>query len=219
MPSDGRLRRWDAVLFDFSGVLSTSPTPIMLGRMQAAGLTLDQFLPIALGDLTGDDDHPWHRAERGELTLAGFAEAIEPQLREAGLTTFPAPPGPDEMLEALRPVPDMVAVAADARAAGYRTAIVSNMVPDWAAWRTIVDADELVDVVIDSAVEGVRKPNAAIFRLALERLDVAADRTLFLDDFEWNLGGAASLGITTVHVTDPQRAARELRTELGLPAG
>jgi epoxide hydrolase-like predicted phosphatase len=218
MRSEESSRRWDAVLFDFSGVLSTSPTPIMLARMEAAGLTLEQFLPIALGDLTGDDDHPWHRAERGELTLAGFAAAIEPQLRAVGLTSFPAPPGPNEMFAALRPVPEMVAAAADARAAGYRTAIVSNMVPDWAEWRHTIDADALVDVVVDSAVEGVRKPNPAIFRLTLERLGVAADRALFLDDFEWNLGGAASLGITTVHVSDPRRAAHELRGMLNLPA-
>lgn len=210
-------RPFDAVLFDFSGVLGSSPTPLMLSRMQAMGLTLEQFLPIALGDVTADDDHPWHRAERGELDRAGMIAAAEPLWRAAGLTEFAGPPTWEEIAAAVTPIPEMVAVARDARAAGYRTAIVSNMIPDWAGWRTIVDADDLVDVVIDSAVEGVRKPNPAIYRLALDRLDVAAERTVFLDDFEWNLGTAAALGITTLHVTDPVAAAGELRTLLGLP--
>ncbi len=96
----------------------------------------------------------------------------------------------------------MVAAARDARAAGYRTAIVSNMVSDWSAWRTVIDAEALVDVVIDSSDVGLRKPSEAIFRLALDRLGVRAERSIFLDDFEWNLLGAAAIGMQTMHVTD-----------------
>ena len=210
-------RPFDGVLFDFSGVLAGSPAPVMLARMEEYGLTPEQFLPIALGPLDVDDaEHPWHRAERGELDLAGMVAAAEPLWREAGFDAFPSAPSADEMFETIAPVPEMVAVARDARAAGYRTAIVSNMISDWSAWRTLVDADELVDVVIDSAEVGLRKPDPAIFRLALERLDVAADRSLFLDDFPWNLPGAASLGIETMHISDPVAAAGELRTRLGL---
>ncbi len=209
-------RRFDAVLFDFSGVLAASPAPLMIGRMREHGLTPAEFVPIALGALTEDTDHPWHRAERGELDRAGMIAAAEPLWRSAGLDSFPMPPTAAEMIEVLQPVPEMVAVARDARAAGYRTAIVSNMLPDWSAWRTIVDADGLVDVVIDSADVGLRKPNPAIYELALERLGVPADRALYLDDFEWNLGAAADLGIETIHVTDPVATAGELRRLLGL---
>lgn len=189
---------------------------MMLQAMSELGVTAEQFLPIALGPLDRDTDHPWHRAERGEMTLAQMVGAIEPMWREAGFSAFPTPPTPDTMMAAIAAVPEMVAVARDAREAGYRTAIVSNMISDWSAWRSIIDADRLVDVVIDSSEVGMRKPNPAIFQLALDRLDVAAQRTLFLDDFDWNLGGAESLGIHTMHVTDPVRAAADLRSRLGL---
>lgn len=209
-------REFDAVLFDFSGVLGGSPAPLMLGRMEAHGLTIEQFLPIALGPLEEDTDHPWHRAERGELSFAELDAAAEPLWRAAGLESFPSPPSSDEMLEAIAPVPEMVEAARLVRAAGYKTAIVSNMIAGWSAWRTLVDADNLVDVVIDSAEVGLRKPNPAIFELALDQLGVAADRALFLDDFPWNVTGAESIGLHTMHVRDPVAAASELLARLGL---
>ena len=209
-------RPYDGVLFDFSGVLAGSPTPLMLARMEEYRLTPEQFLPIALGPLDADGDHPWHRAERGELDLAAMVAAAEPLWREAGFDAFPSAPSAAEMMEVLTPVPEMVEVVRDARAAGYRVAIVSNMISDWAAWRASIDADRLVDVVIDSAEVGLRKPDPAIYRLALDRLDVSPDRALFLDDFPWNLPGAEALGIETVLVSDPVAIAGELRVRLGL---
>lgn len=206
------------MLFDFGGVLSTSPVALMAKRMDEYRLTREQFMPVVLGPLHEDGDHPWHRAERGELDLAGFDVAAEPLWRAIGLTEYPSPPSQDELLRSIGPAPEMVAVAREARSAGYRTAIVSNMISDWAAWRTVVDADALVDVVIDSSDVGLRKPGEAIFRLAVERLGVPADRSIFLDDFEWNLTGAAAVGMETMHVTDTVAAAAALRERLGLPA-
>jgi len=91
------------------------------------------------------------------------------------------------------------------------------VIRDWAdAWRSIVDAESLVDVVIDSAEVGLRKPNAAIYELALSRLDVVADRAIFLDDFPWNIEGAKAVGLVTMHVVDAIESAAELRVRLGL---
>jgi epoxide hydrolase-like predicted phosphatase len=209
-------RALDAVLFDFGGVLGSSPTPAMRRRMDEYGLTPDQFLPIALGPLHEDGDHPWHRAERGEIDLAGFVAEVEPIWRAAGFDAFPSPPDAAELAAALQPIPEMVAVAREARAAGYRTAIVSNMIVDWGSWRSTIDADDLVDVVIDSSQVGFRKPDPTIYRLAVDRLGVAAERAVFVDDFAWNLPAAAGLGMTTIHATDPLAAATELRALLGL---
>jgi len=123
------------------------------------------------------------------------------------------------MLRAIGPAPQMVAIAGDARAAGLRTAIVSNMVSDWSSWRTVVDVDQLVDVVTDSSEVGLRKPNEAVYLLALERLGTVAERSIFLDDFEWNLAGASVVGMQMMYVSDTVTAAAELRDRLGLPVG
>jgi len=114
----------------------------------------------------------------------------------------------------LRPIPEMIDAARAVRAAGYRTAILTNNVREWGSWRTRWDADNLVDVVVDSSQVGLRKPNPAIFELTVEQLGSPMERTLFLDDFPWNIAGADAVGLQTMHVTDPVAAAAALRDRL-----
>ena len=79
----------DAVIFDFAGVLSTSPGVAMLARAEGFDLDLATFLPIMLGPLDDDGDHPWHELERGRITMDEFEAAIEPMWRATGATVVP----------------------------------------------------------------------------------------------------------------------------------
>jgi epoxide hydrolase-like predicted phosphatase len=206
----------DAVLFDFAGVLTHSPKALMAERAAAAGVSVHEMLASMFGPLDDDTDHPWHRVERGEITLDEYATAMQPRFEAAGHAHLPLPPRPDRMQAALTPCPEMIAVAAEARAAGYRTAIVSNNLREF-DWRDLVGADSLVEVVVDSSWVGMRKPSAAIFHHALALLGgVEPARALFLDDFEWNVAGADRAGLQTMHVVDPVASARELRARLRL---
>jgi putative hydrolase of the HAD superfamily len=73
------------------------------------------------------------------------------------------------------------------------------------------------DVVVESAVEGLRKPDPRIYELVLERLGgVAPAATVFLDDLGINLKPARAMGMTTIKVVDPDDALRELGQHLGL---
>lgn len=206
----------DAVLFDFTGVLTTSPRQAMAPR--AAGFDhIDPLvlLNLLLGPFEPDGEHPWHDLECGRITMDEFEAALEPRWRAAGLTAFPSPPRGDEFLAHIRPVPEMIELARDVRAAGYRTAIVSNNVREWSEWQQRWDAHELVDVVIDSCEVGVRKPNPAIWELAIERLGgPPIGRCLFLDDFPWNIEPAGELGLQTMLVDDPVVAASTIRARL-----
>jgi putative hydrolase of the HAD superfamily len=76
----------------------------------------------------------------------------------------------------------------------------------------LVPIDELFDVVVDSSEEGMRKPDPAIFRTALDRLGVDDPRrVIFLDDFEGNILAARSLGMHAILVgPDPRPALDEL---------
>lgn len=209
----------DAVIFDFTGVLSTSPAPALLGGAVASGIDLHDFLPIALGPLDEDGDHPWHELERGRITLAEYARAVEPLWRASGVDAFPMVPSGDELFRMLEPQPAMIDLARDLRAAGYGTAIVTNNIREWSQWRSLWDADALVDVVVDSSEVGIRKPNRAIFELVLQRLGgVSAARALFLDDFPWNVAGAEAAGLQAMLVADAEVTAAEVRTRLLGPA-
>ena len=171
-------------------------------------------MQIIMGPLDAEGDHPWHRLERGQIEFDEYVARIEPLWRASGYEAFPTPPRGDALLTGLSKIPEMIDAAISVRAAGYRTAILTNNIKEWGAWRQIWDADNLVDVVVDSCEVDMRKPNADIFELTVERLGSAMERTLFLDDFPWNIEGAEAVGLQTMHVTDPVAAAAALLDRL-----
>jgi putative hydrolase of the HAD superfamily len=206
----------DGVIFDFAGVLSTSPGVAMSSALDGFDIDLRTFMQIIMGPFDDEGTHPWHRLECGFITMDDYEAELEPVWRAAGYESFPTPPRGGMIGDVLVPITEMIDAAAAARAAGYRTAILTNNVKEWGTWRTMWDADNLVDVVIDSCEVGLRKPTAEIYELTLARLGTEAARTLFLDDFPWNIAGAETVGLQTMHVTDPVAAAASLRARLAV---
>jgi putative hydrolase of the HAD superfamily len=74
----------------------------------------------------------------------------------------------------------------------------------------------LFDLVVESSVEGIRKPDPRIYRIACERLGVAPEHTVFLDDLGINLKPARNLGMRTIKVVDEDQAIEELSQLTGL---
>ena len=70
--------------------------------------------------------------------------------------------------------------------------------------------------MVDSSDVGMRKPSVEIFHLTAERLAVDPAGCLMLDDFEWNIRGAARAGMHTLHVTDPVAGSVELLELVGV---
>ncbi|MGI9624460.1 MAG: HAD family hydrolase [Acidimicrobiales bacterium] len=206
---------FDAVAFDFGGVLTVSPKGFMSEKAAELGLEPDEFMSLILGPLDEDTDHPYHRLERGEISVDELNEMIA-QLApsDAGGPPVALPDG-DRVLQSLGAVDEMVQLANDLRSHGYRTAILTNNVREWHGWSDIVDAHNLVDEVIQSWEVGLRKPDPAVYQLTLDRLNVSEPaRCLFLDDFEWNIRGAEAVGLTTIHVTDHAVAVSAVRSLL-----
>jgi putative hydrolase of the HAD superfamily len=82
----------------------------------------------------------------------------------------------------------------------YRTGLLSNasdILPT--LLRERYGLDGLFDVKVISALVGLAKPDPAIYRLALERLDTVPEATVFVDDYELNVAAAAELGIRAIH--------------------
>jgi putative hydrolase of the HAD superfamily len=210
----GPSRDVDGIIFDFAGVLSSSPGEAMAAGMAEFDVDPMTFMSIVMGPLHEDGDHPWHELERGRISMDEYLDAIELLWRAEGFDSFPTPPRGGDLMATLRPIPEMIEAARAVRASGYRTAILTNNVREWGSWRAAWDADNLVDVVIDSSEVGLRKPNPDIFELTVQRLGTTVERTLFLDDFPWNIAGAQAFGLQTMHVTDPVAAARDLVARL-----
>jgi putative hydrolase of the HAD superfamily len=114
------------------------------------------------------------------------------------------------------PRPAMARAITRIREAGLRTAALTNNWPRPDDGIPAVDGRGLgFDVVIESAVVGLRKPDPRIYELVLRELAVDATATVFLDDLGINLKPARELGMTTIKVTDTDRALDELATTLG----
>jgi len=210
-------RQFDAVLFDFSGVLVDSAFDAM--RTMSSDTDGDDLLELLLGPYGEDTDHPWHRVERGELPISEWLAVTQAEADRRGVALD------FEQLASwfasLDPRPAMLDAVRRLRAEGYRTAIVTNNVREaGVAWRAKLPIDELFDVVVDSSEVGMRKPNPAIFALALDQLGgIEPTRAVFLDDHPGNIAGAARAGLATVLVEDPAAALDELEAMLGRSVG
>jgi epoxide hydrolase-like predicted phosphatase len=198
-----------AVLFDFGGVFMESPFAAVRAFGALQGITAERILELIFGAYDSDTDHPWHRLERGELSLLEARQAI---------LDLGAPEHRIDLFEALGSLrdtsirPDVIQIARDARARGVKTAIVTNNVREFGdAWRAMLPVDELFDAVVDSAHVGVRKPDPRIFLMALERLGgTAPEQAVFLDDFQGNVAAAERLGMRGILVEEDHRPAMEI---------
>jgi len=81
----------------------------------------------------------------------------------------------------------------------FKTALLSNASPYLCDLLDELDVVDLFDAVVVSALVGVQKPDPAIYRIVLERLDLAPEQTLFVDDFVQNVEAARALGMRALH--------------------
>ncbi|MFN0316257.1 MAG: HAD-IA family hydrolase [Burkholderiales bacterium] len=202
-----------AVLWDFGGVITTSPFEAF------ARFERDNNLPAGLLrriNSTNPDGNAWARFERGELSYEQFDgafgnEALALGYRVGGAQVAQLLYGEirPQMVEALR------------RLRGrFRTACVTNnfktkLPVSEERGREIEQVMQLFDLVIESSKVGVRKPELRFYELAIEAVDVPAYEIVYLDDLGINLKPARALGMTTIKVTDPDAALAELDAVLG----
>lgn len=199
-----------AVVFDFGGVLIT-PISNQIARIAALHDADTAVMhEILLGPRKSGPNHPWHRAERGEIPTADIQGLLGPWAEAVGVTLRG-----DEMDRLLAPggyavVEAMIDRIHALRAAGYLTGLLTNT---FAEFRPTMQRDidfALFDVIVESFAVGARKPEPAIYETTAERLGVDARSIVYLDDFDHNLEPPAALGWATIHAVDPIDALREL---------
>lgn len=184
-----------AVIFDVGGVLAHP----------GAG----PFSKTFFGSRVQDGDHPWHRLERGELTMAQAMPLLD--LPQGGGP--PRPPRPYTLDEAYLELAEQLAQA------GFKLALCTNTPREAAPlWQALYPWAELFDVIIRSCDVGARKPDVRMVRAALEQLGSAPEHTLFVDDLPANRESARTLGVTTIDGGTPDGIAR-IRELTGVAAG
>jgi len=101
-----------------------------------------------------------------------------------------------ELYERLDTYPDARDTLARLRAAGLRTAILSNGSPRMlAAAVESASLSGLLDMVLSVEEAGVYKPHPSVYRLAVQRLALAATEILFVSANGWDAHGAKTFGM------------------------
>jgi putative hydrolase of the HAD superfamily len=203
-----------AVIFDLGGVVF--PSPFEAFDAYDHGNDLDRGTTRAL-IRTSSETGAWADLERGQLTMDEFALALEAEALESGFV-LDARRLMGLVGSGLGPRPEMTRAIERIRAHGLRTAALTN---NWADEQRAsqpngIHQSELFDVVVESAVVGLRKPDLRIYALVLERLGVVASEAVFLDDLGVNLKPAREMGMATIKVVDVADALGELGALLGL---
>ena len=206
-----------AVVFDLGGVLTESPIRSFTAYEREAGLP--EGLIVRLNSIN-PHTNAWARFERNELDVAGFSAAFEAEALAAGHRVDAA-----RVLEALRGDlrPAMVAAVRRLREAGLPLALLSNNVAPMERTGPLGELLGLFDAIVESSVEGVRKPEPEIYVRALTRLSDAVGRRIeaadcaYLDDLGINLKPARALGFSTIKVIEPAVALAELSELVGFP--
>lgn len=198
------------VLFDFGGVILSSPFDAFARYEAAQGLPAGFLRSV---NARNPDTNAWARLERSELDLDGFAAAFE--VESASLGHAVSGRVVLQLLAGdLRPA--MVEAVRRCAAMG-KTGLLTNNVSGMETTPELAEVIALFDVVIESSVVGVRKPDPRFYELACERLGIEPAEAVFLDDLGVNLKPARAMGMTTIKVGDPEVAIDELQAILGYP--
>ncbi|HEX9891700.1 MAG TPA: HAD family phosphatase [Actinomycetota bacterium] len=203
------------LLIDFGGVL-TGPLGEAFERFCAEEGVDPSGLREALKSAYHDQDpeHFVSLVETGRMEVEEFERRLAEVLSE-GLDRPVAHEGlVDRMVAGIGIEEGMVDLVRRARAAGVRTALVSN---SWGLhYYPTSLLEELFDTVVISGQVGLRKPLADIYRLAADRLSLPPEACLFVDDFPPNVEAAQALGMRGYVHEDPKRSVSDLSRSLGL---
>jgi putative hydrolase of the HAD superfamily len=209
----------EAVISDFGGVLTSPLMDSFMAFQAESGVSLEALGKAMLAVAGRDGANPLFELEVGRLSedrfLSSLGEELSRQLgRPVGLGSFG-----ERYFANLHPNEEMIALMRRLRERGYKMAICTNNVREWEPlWRAKLPVDEIFDVVVDSAFVGSRKPEPRIYEITLERLGVAAESALLIDDIEINCRAAEELGMRAVWFQANEQAIEEIEQALGADA-
>lgn len=203
-----------AVIWDFGGVISSSPFEAFAAYEQAHGLPADFLRTV---NATNHLDNAWARFERSDIDLATFdaefaaeSAALGHAVRGKDVIALLGGTIRPQMVQALRVLRGRLKIGL----------ITNNVASPGAENADPTGRDAVLPLfhhVIESAKLGLRKPDPQIYRLMCEALAVAPEHCVFLDDLGVNLKPARDMGMHTIKVGDPDVALAQLQALVGFP--
>ena len=206
-----------AIIWDFGGVLTTSPFEAFTRYEKAHGLPVDFIRSV---NATEPDTNAWAQLERSEIDAAEFDVLFQTESRAfghevsgrdvLGLLSGQLRPRTVEALKACKRSVKIGCITNNAPVGKG-----AGMTDDDARATEIANVFSLFDHVLESSRIGIRKPDPRIYALMCEALDVEPANCIYLDDLGINLKPARAMGMTTIKVTSEMQLLEALGAETG----
>jgi putative hydrolase of the HAD superfamily len=200
-----------AVLWDFGGVITTSPFESFNAYERENGLPTDFIRTL---NATNHHANAWASLERNDVAFDEFCDLYQAEARDAG-----HPIDARAVLACLsgNVRPEMIAALRAIKANGLKQGCLTN---NFTAMERPPDGPltgilDMFDAVIESSRVGVRKPERAFYRMACDSLGIEPDEAVMLDDLGVNLKPAREMGMTTIKVVSSTQALAELEAVVG----
>lgn len=207
-----------AILWDFGGVLTSSPFDSFARFEAAHGLPIDFLRGV---NARNHETNAWALFESSQVSLDEFDRLFEEESRALGHAVKGR-----AVLDLLGGDvrPRMVEVLKRCKQDYHVCCLTNNvnMGEGPGMWGTPARAAQVAEVmtlfhqVIESSKIGMRKPDPRIYTYACERMNVAPDEVLYLDDLGVNLKPAKAIGMRTIKVTGEAQAIADLSAALGI---
>lgn len=204
-----------AVLWDFGGVITTSPFEAFARYERENGLPTDFIRGL---NAANHHVNAWAKFERSEVPFDDFCTLYEAEALEAG-----------HAIDARAVVgclsgdirPEMVQALRTIKEHGLKQACLTNnffRFDDAQPMQAMAQRSpilDMFDVMVESSKVGVRKPEPKFYEMACEALEISPSQAVMLDDLGVNLKPAREMGMRTIKVLDPDAALTELEAIVG----
>lgn len=202
--------KYKAIIWDFGGVITSSPFEAFNQFEEANGLPKDIIRTI---NSENPDTNAWAKFESNSITIDVFNDLF---LKEAKAKGFDIK-GRD-IIKLLKGSirKNMVSFLRELKS-DFKLGCITNNVKSSSEENNDNETKEamsLFDHVIESSIVGIRKPNPEIYMMSCDALNVSPDQCIYLDDLGINLKPARELGMTTIKVIQPEDAIQEVRNLL-----
>lgn len=204
------MRKHEALITDFGGVMTTDLFEAMRGFAVREGLPRESLVELLTTNPEGKN--ALAALERGDSTQRNFELTMAMLLGVSSENLVP------RMLADLKPDVAMLNTIHEIRATGHKVIVLSNTwgLEPYNPYEPY-DLDSRADAVVYSESVRLRKPDKAIFRIAIELADLPPNSCVFVDDIVHNLEPAQVMGMSVVHHTSSESTVR-LLTETYFPS-
>lgn len=208
---------FDAVLWDFGGVITSSPFEAFAQYETQRGLPKNFIRTV---NTHNPNDNAWAKMERSEIDAAEFSHLFQREAMAlghdvAGSAVLELLDGEvrERMVSALLTLKPHYKIACLTNNVRSGRGPAMNRSPERA--ERVAKVMSLFELVVESSRVGVRKPEPRFYLSACESLNIDPKRAIYLDDLGINLKPAQAMGMRTIKVVDPDEALRTLATLLG----